>query len=293
MNTIFIGGSRHVTRLPPDALQRLDNVISSDHKVILGDANGADKAVQKYFSNKNYRNVIVYCSGDKPRNNLGEWEARVVEAPPNAKGFQFYAAKDRQMAQDANFGLMIWDGKSPGTLLNVLRLSMAGKIAVLFNVPARDVFNIKTLTQCSDFIKDCDRLVREDLMTRATTEEWDALDPKSQPSLLSSLHESTTARPTATDIEAPVAVSEPALRELNKALASGNVSTIVEVILGLAPSTSASELSADWSASTSVDRSSKPSENLEFSAILASLSKLGLRLEVKPNAKPEASRIAS
>ena len=46
MNTLFIGGSRHVSRLPTDVKKRLDNVISSGHRVIVGDANGADKAVQ-------------------------------------------------------------------------------------------------------------------------------------------------------------------------------------------------------------------------------------------------------
>ncbi len=121
MNTIFIGGSRHVSRLPAEVKKRLDNVIASHHQVIVGDANGADKAVQKHFFDANYANVTVFCSGDAPRNNLGSWTTHRVHVPEGTKGFQFYAAKDREMAREADFGLMIWDGKSPGTVLNVLR----------------------------------------------------------------------------------------------------------------------------------------------------------------------------
>jgi probable addiction module antidote protein len=47
MNTVFIGGSRHVSRLPAPAKERLDNIVKSGFHIVVGDANGADKAVQK------------------------------------------------------------------------------------------------------------------------------------------------------------------------------------------------------------------------------------------------------
>lgn len=47
---------------------------------------------------------------------------RVVPASKGKKGFHFYAAKDQRMAEEASVGLMVWDGKSVGTLTNVLRL---------------------------------------------------------------------------------------------------------------------------------------------------------------------------
>ena len=108
MNTIFIGGSRHVSRLPSEVKKRLDNVVASGHHVIVGDANGADKAVQKHLYDIHYDKVTVFCSGASPRNNLGTWFTHHVDPPKNAKGFQFYAAKDREMAREADFGLMIW-----------------------------------------------------------------------------------------------------------------------------------------------------------------------------------------
>jgi len=38
MTTVFVGGSRHVARLPTQATERLNNLIRSGHHVIVGDA---------------------------------------------------------------------------------------------------------------------------------------------------------------------------------------------------------------------------------------------------------------
>jgi precorrin-6B methylase 2 len=37
-NTIFIGGSRHLSHLPSETKKRLDNIIANGHEVIVGDA---------------------------------------------------------------------------------------------------------------------------------------------------------------------------------------------------------------------------------------------------------------
>jgi hypothetical protein len=184
MNTIFIGGSRHVSRLPPEVKKRLDNVIAFGHQVVVGDANGADKAVQNYFFDNYYDNVTVFFTGEAPRNNFGHWPTHHIDAPRGAKGFQFYAAKDRAMALEADFGLMIWDGKSPGTLLNVMRLVIAGKIAVLFNVPKKAVVNIKTPDSWKAFISSCSTETQMAVKERATSEEWRLAESGVQPSFL-------------------------------------------------------------------------------------------------------------
>ncbi len=44
----------------------------------------------------------MFCSGSAPRNNLGPWVIQQVNAPKSAKGFQFYASKDAEMARDAD-----------------------------------------------------------------------------------------------------------------------------------------------------------------------------------------------
>jgi hypothetical protein len=144
VNTVFIGGSRNVSRLSPQAKERLNNVIQVNARVIVGDANGADKAVQKFLSEREYPWVTVFCSGDECRNNVGHWDTRHIDAPKNAKGIDFDAAKDRVMAREADYGLMIWTGKAPSTSPGKSR-SYAG-----VRVTALDV-RVIGLLECSIF----------------------------------------------------------------------------------------------------------------------------------------------
>ncbi len=286
MNTIFIGGSRHVSRLPTEVKSRLDNVVASGHQVIVGDANGADKAVQKHLLDRHYDKVTVFCSGETPRNNLGLWRTHRVDAPKNAKGFHFYAAKDREMAREADFGLMIWDGKSPGTVLNVLRLAQAGKIAVLFNVPEKAAVNIKTSDQWRSFLAQCSAELRSDLEERATPEEWASAEGESQPSLLSSLESPGANTPTAppsvpADLH-PHPTSEDAIAVLNRALADGDATTIMNTLGGIARERGMSQIARETGlARESLYRSLDAGGNPEFATVMKVLSSIGLRLEAK------------
>ena len=82
--------------------------------VLIGDANGADKAAQEHLHSRGYKGVEVFCSGGECRNNLGMWLVRAVATRHARKDFDYYAAKDEQMAQEASVGLMIWMAKTPG-----------------------------------------------------------------------------------------------------------------------------------------------------------------------------------
>lgn len=151
MATIFIGGSRHIATIPADVARRIDNIMGHLHNVIVGDAPGADTAVQRYMKASNYRQVIVFCSGRRCRNNLGDWPTRHITPPAHAQGFQFYAAKDRTMARSADFGLMLWDGKSVGTLANTMRLARLGKATVLFDASRGSTLSIRAPEQWQSF----------------------------------------------------------------------------------------------------------------------------------------------
>jgi probable addiction module antidote protein len=278
MNTVFIGGSRHVSRLPSEVKKRLENVIASGHQVIVGDANGADKAVQKHFMDAHYEKVTVYCSGDTPRNNLGSWRIRNVDAPKNAKGFQFYAAKDREMARTADFGLMIWDGKSPGTVLNVLRLVRAGKISVLFNVPEKATVNIKSTGQWETFLAQCTTQLLTDLKERATPEEWVGERADPQPRVPAPLDRPLPQAPAQTKA-LPL---EEAVSVLNQALASGDAATVMDTLGGIARDRGMSQVARDTGlARGSLYRSLDAGGNPEFATILKVFSSIGLRLEAK------------
>lgn len=171
MNVVFIGGSRRVSRLAPAVHQRLDRIIEKHLQVLIGDANGADKAVQQYLHRKGYQNVEVFCAGRFCRNNIGGWKMRHVPSTTPEKSLEFYTAKDRLMAREATVGLMIWDGKSIGTLLNVLRLRRGQKRAVVYDVPRRRFWELKNESEWHAFSSRCDAQLRQRVEQKAALEE--------------------------------------------------------------------------------------------------------------------------
>ena len=48
-STVFVAGSRQISRLPAEVTSRLDTMIEKGFQILVGDANGADKAVQRYL----------------------------------------------------------------------------------------------------------------------------------------------------------------------------------------------------------------------------------------------------
>lgn len=73
------------------------------------------------------KNVKVYASNGRARNNIGLWKLQAIEVPSSVYGREFYTYKDYAMSADCDFGFMIWDGKSKGTLANIKRLLDYGK----------------------------------------------------------------------------------------------------------------------------------------------------------------------
>ncbi|MBR1765338.1 MAG: hypothetical protein IJ746_08100 [Ruminococcus sp.] len=133
--TIFIGGSRSVAALPSGVIDRLQNIISQNFDIIIviGDADGADLSVQRYLQSVNYQAVTVYASNGKARNNAGGWQVKSIPVSKDVSGYAFYAAKDKAMAADADYGFMIWDGRSRGTRENINNLTKLGKNTLVFD----------------------------------------------------------------------------------------------------------------------------------------------------------------
>jgi adenine-specific DNA-methyltransferase len=61
MDSVFVAGSRALSKLNAQVKERLDNILRKEFTVLVGDANGADKAVQRYLAQCGYKRVIVYC----------------------------------------------------------------------------------------------------------------------------------------------------------------------------------------------------------------------------------------
>lgn len=141
---VFIAGSRAITRLTDAIRLRLDRIMAERHTVIVGDANGADKAVQRYLADHRYDNVVVYFTGLRFRNNVGSWPTQSVTPPAGVgAGFEFYAAKDRAMALDATHGLMLWDGTSRGTFANITTMVTAQKPVVVYLDDSQEFVNVR------------------------------------------------------------------------------------------------------------------------------------------------------
>lgn len=150
MIKVFIGGSRKVTRLNKIIKNRIDNIINKDFTILVGDANGVDKAVQKYLFDKGYNNVFVFCTGNNCRNNLGNWITKNIETTQARKDFSFYTIKDLEMAKESDYGFMIWDAKSKGTLNNIINLLKENKKILVYYTPEKEFY---TLSKYDDLEK--------------------------------------------------------------------------------------------------------------------------------------------
>jgi hypothetical protein len=152
MNRVFLGGSRKVARLNEPIRARLGEIVRRKMHVVIGDANGADRAMQRQLAEWGYAQVVVYHVGPAPRNNEGGWPTKQVETPPAARGFDFYSMKDRAMAQVAECGLMLWDGVSRGTFANVEALAAAGKPVAVYVSPHQRFTNVLTLADAEALV---------------------------------------------------------------------------------------------------------------------------------------------
>jgi len=123
--------------------------------ILVGDANGVDKAVQKHCADKYYRQVIVFCAGDSCRNNLGGWETRHIDVDRSTKDYKFFMAKDIEMAKEADYGFMIWDAKSSGTLSNILELLEMGKKVLVYMEPDKDFVKLHSTEDLQRLLNVC------------------------------------------------------------------------------------------------------------------------------------------
>ncbi|MCX6591295.1 MAG: hypothetical protein NTZ56_07200 [Acidobacteria bacterium] len=152
MTTVFVAGSINIKHLDRKVKERMDNIIASSFAVVVGDADGADKAIQSYLAERGVRNALVYCSGESPRNNLGHWPVRKVESLHRPGSRAFFTVKDVEMANDADYGLMIWDAKSTGTLSNVIEMLRRKKKSVVFVSSDKQFSTIGDVSQLEQLI---------------------------------------------------------------------------------------------------------------------------------------------
>lgn len=142
MKTVFIAGSISISHLHEKVQERISNIATQNLNVVVGDADGADTSIQECLHAYHASNVTVYCTGGSPRNNIANWPVYHVQSKAKVGTRAFFTAKDLEMAKNSDFGLMVWDCKSIGTLSNVIELLKAKKKAVVFVNKSRDFVTI-------------------------------------------------------------------------------------------------------------------------------------------------------
>lgn len=155
MTSVFIGGSRAISKLNAPLREKLDDFIQRGCTIFIGDANGADKAVQQHLALREYDRVVVYCM-DRCRNNIGGWATKPISRPAGPRDFAYYAAKDKAMADDAKCGMMLWDGESKGTLNNIQNLLAAGKKVLVYFSPEGAFYKLVTSDDLNGLVSRCD-----------------------------------------------------------------------------------------------------------------------------------------
>jgi hypothetical protein len=132
-------------------------MIEKDFAILVGDANGADKAVQAYLNSRRYARVVVFCMEGHCRNNIGKWPTRtIVAADSRRKDFAYYSAKDRVMGKEADYGLMLWDGRSRGTLTSIIHLVQDGKPVVVYVAPEKTFYTLREPDQLAQMLERVD-----------------------------------------------------------------------------------------------------------------------------------------
>ena len=136
MKKVFISGSISIKKLNSEIIESLENIISKNYKVLIGDAPGIDTLIQDFFSKSNYTNVEVYSIFSSPRykankNFLSKY-INVSSEIKNERERQTY--KDEAMSDDSDFSFVIWDGKSKGSFANILRAIDTNKFAKVYYI---------------------------------------------------------------------------------------------------------------------------------------------------------------
>ena len=130
--TVFVSGSSKTQdkkspyyrrKLPKEIRSKIKSYKKRRYKIVVGDAPGIDRQVQKYL--KRYPNVEVYGPGKKVRFLANKkWKTNPIDAPEFEEGSkEWLAKKDIVMTKVADIGLaVILDEGAKATRKNVERL---------------------------------------------------------------------------------------------------------------------------------------------------------------------------
>lgn len=75
---VFVAGARSIEELNCATKEKLVSICNKGYDVLIGDCYGVDTSVQKIFADLHYRNITIYASNGRARNNIGKWSVHSV-----------------------------------------------------------------------------------------------------------------------------------------------------------------------------------------------------------------------
>ena len=158
MTTVFIAGPIKIKHLDRKFKERIDKIIVSGIDLVVGDADGADTAIQTTLFEQGGSNTTVNEVKKRQRAAMGQsgetiW-ADVDNGPihsvtpdlaPGSRAY--FTAKDVAMAEAADYGLMMWDATSTGTLSNVIELLGRKKKSAVFVNKSKEFMTVGDVVQ--------------------------------------------------------------------------------------------------------------------------------------------------
>lgn len=188
MSSVFISGSRQIPYLPEEVLYRLENIISQDIQVLIGDSEkGVDKEIAVQLKKEGFDNVTIFSirSASRIKNLPAGWGFKTIIPEAQAKrdkndkiinGRELETAKDRAMGDLCDYGLVVWQDTytnhrfgqkavSAGSLRNMVQLLMNGKpVALYYRSEDGYEFNyreLKSINDLEDIVQGLDQLVSD------------------------------------------------------------------------------------------------------------------------------------
>lgn len=151
---IFITGSRYIEdNLPKTVYDKIDDHMDQGDEFLIGDRAGFDSYVQRDLCNKLYDYVTVYVSGwrEKSKNNIGRWSEEYCPIGV-LFWYDYNIERDFAMAEDADAGIVIWDGESVESFINMINLIFLGKRVDLYLLNEEKWVNIESLEDLKDYV---------------------------------------------------------------------------------------------------------------------------------------------
>ena len=140
-DNVFISGKvKYDEPISPGITKELNKMISANCKIHIGDAPGADTRVQDYLNQVGYRNVTVYTTDKKARNNVGKWKVNKINAKKYKDEREARRQKDIAMTKVCNKGFAISsddDRPDSATSLNINRMIDKGSDVAVWDYKSK------------------------------------------------------------------------------------------------------------------------------------------------------------